>query len=808
MLNLRVLKSAVNCVTLGVDLQDQNVARIYRARRSSGPYEEVGVADGGTHVDTVDLEPGKTYYYHAVSLRLPHLYPDRESSKGIRPVAATVPRAPREKRVTVTKKRQEFAVTMGGYLDESNSVTMGPEVYCPGPNSSMPPYDQAFEPNLYVTIENAGETDLINPWVVANGQRDWWSVETMVREVVGKRALTEAEKMMAVWKFVVDEVYDSRCGLSWFDDLSDPVKLFNVYGFEGCVGYAVATSRLAEEMGVKAREVWVGGVLDGHGRGRSCSHTIFEACGDGAWHLLDTDQMLFFLKRDNRTVAGVEDLAEDVDLIRRTHRNLGLAGKDLAEKEFYETQFREREFVYPPNRSGAWANQAGHMTQGVEERPPPHTMALRLRPGEKLVRYWDDAGKTVVRGRRLHPDVRFSNGKLVYQPDLRWPLALKGTESRSNLKQEKAGKRPALHPKGAREISEVVWKVASPYAIAGARVGLTCRRESREDGLEVLFSKDGRNWRSVWMASGDRMEACVGLDWYVNPALNDWREERDLGWRMGPCYQFYIKVAMWAGSHPDAVGLDSIRFDTDIQCATRSLPSLFCGKNRIVYRDETRGPRKARVTYGWQEEHSVRPPGTPEPLFPQPGADVDRLDFEFHWHRPKGRGPRVDDYHIQVSRYADFRWCVCPAFDRYVSRTGYAGKTCWQPQFPNLLNPDETYYWRVRARNARGAWGEWSRAFAFVPHGPRHPVELAVKRRGRGRALTWSPHPEGNRPVGYRVYGSPEPGFSAGEDCLLGSVEEPCWPLKVAAGRRRMSYRVAAVDANGVPSTPSGSIAG
>lgn len=158
----------------------------------------------------------------------------------------------------------------------------------------------------------------------------------------------------------------------------------------------------------------------------------------------------------------------------------------------------------------------------------------------------------------------------------------------------------------------------------------------------------------------------------------------------------------------------------------------------------------------------------------------------------------MDDYHVQVSRYADFRWCVCPTFDRYVGRTRYAGKTRWQPEFPNLLNPDERYYWRVRARNAQGVWGEWSTVRSFVPHGPRLPLDLQV-RNGR---LTWKANPEGNCAVKYQVYGSMETGgFSAGPDDLLGEVEIPTWPLNGAP--KGMSYRVVAVDARGVPSTPS-----
>ena len=256
-------------------------------------------------------------------------------------VEVQVPCAPCEKEVGLTQEAEAFEIRMGGYVDESNAVTLGPEVYCPGPNSSMPPYDQVFEPNLYVVIENTGETDVVNPWLVANGQRDWWSVETMAKEAIGGRDLDEEDRMMALWQFVVDEVYDSRCGMSWYDDVSDPVKLFNAYGFEGCIGYAIATSRLGEVMGVKSREVWVGGILDGHGRGRQCSHTIFEAWANGAWHLLDTDQMVFFLNRDNRTVASVADLARDPRTDEQVAPKSGAGGKGSGGEGLLQRAVRE-----------------------------------------------------------------------------------------------------------------------------------------------------------------------------------------------------------------------------------------------------------------------------------------------------------------------------------------------------------------------------------------------------------------------------------------------------------------------------------
>jgi hypothetical protein len=833
-MELQVLSVTVNCITLGIDRAGSSAARIYRARQASGRYEEIGTAWADTFKDTSDREAGRTYYYRAEPWRTPDLHPESGSWTGGDPVAATASRPAKQKRVLLTQGRQSFRVFLDGCLDESNTVTKGPEVYCPGPHSSMPPYEQVFEPNVYIGMENVGDADVLNPWVVVNGRRDWWSSDSIVGEVVDGRALTATEKALAIWRFVSEEVYDSRAGGSWFDDMADPVKLLNVYGFEGCVANAVASRRLGEAMGLESREVWLGGTLDGHGRGRLCTHDIFEARTDGVWHFLDTDMMLLFLRRDNQTVAGSEDLAQDLDLLRRSHRNMGLCGRDMPDKDFYYALFGQQQLVFPPSKGGVWTDSAGRFVHAPGEYPPPHTMALRLRPGEKLVRFWDNIGKNVVRHRRLHPDVRYSNGKLVYRPSLHHPIALEGLHSSADVVQEASPRRCALHPARIGTVCEAVWKVDSPYAIAGARVGFSCRRLPGENGFELLFSRDGQNWRSVFVACESRLDTCVELDCFLNPALYDSREGRDAGRQLGPCYAYYIKVAMWAGAKPDGVGLDSIVFDTDIQCATRSLPSLFCGSNTVSYRDDSAGDRRVRLTYGWEEAHSPRPPLAPELVYPASGADVDRLDFEFRWRRPARVPRKTGDFHVQVSRHPDFRWCVCPTFDRYVNRTAYAGRTRWQAEFPNLLNPDETYYWRVRARGGKGVWGTWSEVRAFTPHGPRHPIDLALQKRGNLRSLVWRPNPQGNEPAQYRIYGSMEPGgFSASPENLLGTVDaarlplrsggaasgisprlplrsgdatsgmSPGWPLRSGGATRGMSLRVVAVDSGGVPSTPS-----
>ena len=81
MLKVKVVSREVNCVTLQIDLGRYRGARIYRARRAVGPYEEVGLAQKKTYVDSAALAPGKTYYYLAMSWTTPWLIPEPEDRK-------------------------------------------------------------------------------------------------------------------------------------------------------------------------------------------------------------------------------------------------------------------------------------------------------------------------------------------------------------------------------------------------------------------------------------------------------------------------------------------------------------------------------------------------------------------------------------------------------------------------------------------------------------------------------------------------------------------------------------------------------
>ena len=84
---------------------------------------------------------------------------------------------------TATSSRHEYAVEMGGTMDGENTRTpIGYGVW-----------SQAFEPNISLRMENVGEVDVVNPWILVNGKRNWRTVEDVVAEAISGRK-TEKEK--------------------------------------------------------------------------------------------------------------------------------------------------------------------------------------------------------------------------------------------------------------------------------------------------------------------------------------------------------------------------------------------------------------------------------------------------------------------------------------------------------------------------------------------------------------------------------------------------------------------------------------
>ena len=603
---------------------------------------------------------------------------------------------------TITKGAEKYRVVQGGTMDGRNCRTpMGV-----GMNSEGA-FFQSWESNRSVRMENVGETDMVNPWL-SNGRNEFRNVAEIVRSAI-RPDMTEAEKAYAIWFQQIR--YRHHAGGD-NNELGDAVKVFNVYGFNTCGNDSICLAALWKQAGFRVAPA------------RALGHCISQAFYDGAWHLLDGDMHCVYLLRDNETVASDVQLARDHDLIKRTHSNGILLvdtqwdGQGTSALYFTETEI------------------AGQRSGKADT-----TMNMVLRPGEAIVWRWGQLNPlkyhTALYTMPTYKKVIY-NGLWEYRPDLGKPAWRRGATTVENVRSGPGGL--TAQP---GKVGSIVWTMKSPYVFVGGRI------EAEGDGARFSIRQGGKPWKEVPPGNLDRFFPIVGP----------------------PQYAYQVKCELGGGA-----SLKKVAILNDVQMAPMALPEMAVGENRFTYSDETKGTRRVRITHEWVERSASRPPAAPAAVYPPDGGESDGTDIVFKWTVPEdGDGDGMSDYQFELSRRPDVKLPLSMSFYKLISRTLDASRTWakegWtfskvKPQYtlrePGLLTPDTRYYWHVRARDAKGVWGPWSKAFSFTARGAACPLGVKVdwdEAKGVG-TLRWKANPVGRRPAKYRVYGSDERGFT------------------------------------------------
>jgi hypothetical protein len=526
----------------------------------------------------------------------------------------------------------------------------------------------------------------VNPRITVNGLYDWYDAKSLAAEIT-RDCVTDEEKALAVWSWIRYRTYQ----LSPFDHSAlHPVRAMNGYGYGICGHVAAWMKCLWTAAGLKARvqELW--------------GHTVSEAFYNGAWHMLDGNVKVFYLDRDNRTIASLATLEHDKELVERAihprEREPWFIGPDAPE--------RNREFVrYLTSYKD---NYEENSYDG--EIAKDYSMAMTLKPGEKLVRWWTPRlGKFEGRNGRPVAPLQYANGQLIWEPnlrsvDIRPYLSIPGYGNIATAAP--AGKSPAIRVADLQDElytrpSTFSIPIESPYPIVGARFSCTLVKEgdSSLDSASIFFG-DPR-----W-ATGDLYE----YRWSAGPQ----RVELDLDSKFmssAAKYGYSIGFAIRgnATSEPATqTGVDAFRFETDLQVSPQSLPALSLGKNTIRFRQQSSG--KVRITHAWREITDRRPPGKVETaLNAGDGHEIPTVTPVLRWSEPVPAGSAVaTDYQVMVSLRPDCRWPLSTTLHQNVG----SEKREWRVP-AGFLNPGTTYYWRVRARSLERDIGEWGPVFRF-----------------------------------------------------------------------------------------------
>jgi Transglutaminase-like superfamily len=573
--------------------------------------------------------------------------------------------------------------------------------------------------NLTIVIENLGQEPIVNPRITVDGRYDWFDVETMAREVT-RGCKTDEERALAIAEFI-------RKNFHHLDSPGDrethnPVVSLNVYGYANCAYHSSAFVSMCRALGIPARvwEVWL--------------HTVSEAYYNNAWHMLDSDIGLNYLLDDNRTIASIEQLwadqkitggkEENANLTKFSGRNKAvfMVYTDIEGNNTYLSQdgVRQRGYRYFHDDYHCYV-QTGYDRFTYEQ----HSMAMTLRPWEKLVRNWKGGEKyyDYKRHNELYErdkkpyrkPILYGDGQLIWKPDLR------SEKARLYLNQEMPpayifddGQEPPVHVKRRQGgvyvvATRAIFDVETPYTILGGRLKARLYRgaATRWDRLTATVnSRTGPVKERVWSAPRGEtgsIDVDLSLDEVLFPTGERGRRSYSVEFNF---------TANEKNDPPTQSGLEEVEFVTDIQCAPNSLPALSLGKNIIRYRDETPGEHKVKITHLWRERTDNHPPKPPQDaVYPRHGGVVDNLAPLFKWKAAKDtdRADRIEDYRITISFDPQCRWPVATALK---SLTG-SSKPEWKlPE--GWLNRNTTYYWKVEAKDSRGIWGDCSPVFRFA----------------------------------------------------------------------------------------------
>ncbi len=314
---------------------------------------------------------------------------------------------------------------------------------------------QAWESNRSVRMENVGEEDLINPWL-SNGRNNFRNVAEIVTSAVVP-GMTDAERAFALW---FQEIRYRHHSGGDNDELLDPVKVFNVYGYNTCGNDSISLATLWRAAGLKAAPA------------RALGHCISQAFYDGAWHFYDGDMHSVYLLRDNETVAGEQEIVRDHDLIKRTHSQ-GILFPDT----WWQGQGMCAMYFYEGTVAGE---------RGGDLRT---SMNMVLRPGEAIVWRWGQVSPLkhhCARGNMpTYPSLIY-NGLWEYRPDFSKDTWRKGASTVENVSSDPGGLAAET-----RKTATVIWTMRSPYVFVGGRL--------EAYGTDAKFSVcvDGKTWLKV-----------------------------------------------------------------------------------------------------------------------------------------------------------------------------------------------------------------------------------------------------------------------------------------------------------------------
>lgn len=422
------------------------------------------------------------------------------------------------------------------------------------------------------------EAQVYSPKVLAKGQADATDLRRLAESIYARAgAKTPRERAEAIWRFFLTDGRFVAPGF-WYHiagwayeepvgEALDPLKLMNSYGFGLCYQIAPVMEAVFEAGGFEDARVWF---LTGH--------TVTEVYYDGAYHHYDSD-MLGYTTVGNgpaatSRVASVRNLEKDGSIM--TGKLTGPRKSDPARtpSPWYPADVQAAAI---PGLAEAFTTASDNSLFPFQRSPMGHAMDFVLRPGERLIRYYQPEGKGLFYlpykwdGKAWNEFPREIAEYKIRTED--------GPVSQKDARRWATGKieyRPQVSA-----AASAVYEVRSPYVIIDAEFQMGIAPVTAQQAVRIETSADdGR----TWTGAGELASAKQG-GFRAEPAVLT-RSAHGRRTAVSGTYGYLVRVTVPAGAR-----VEDLLLSTRFQLNPRTLPELKAGRNELAF---TAGPARVR----------------------------------------------------------------------------------------------------------------------------------------------------------------------------------------------------------------------
>ncbi|MBA3708824.1 MAG: hypothetical protein H0W83_08415 [Planctomycetes bacterium] len=423
--------------------------------------------------------------------------------------------------------------------------------------------------------------------VVSDKIEDVSSFEAWKKSFI-KDGMSDEQKAMAIWTTVVKFRHQDPPPNEYLqgeDNVHDPIKTFNVYGYGQCCCASSNIEALSRQIGLQARGWGIN------------NHSVPEVFFNDAWHLLDASVICYYPK-DDKSIAGVEEMSANPDELVKPER-----ARPALQGPRYDSLTGDHDMKHMPDSYRKKGDRPFLYDYGYSMG---YEVNVQLRPGEKLVRNWSNKGLHVnqaenggdpesFKGRigfeqfKYAADFgdiangRIGNGTHEYIAPLASAAFRASALQADNLAttgEDKAA--PAIHVKDAAQPGVLVVRMPCSYVCLGGELAFTAA--IKQGKIDVAYSDNN------------------GVDWKDLSSVTASGENKiDLKPLIYRRYDYRLRFTM----NGAGTGLDALRIVNDIQHSQRPLPALGQGSNTIAF---SAGAQTGTITVegGVSAEHKAQ----------------------------------------------------------------------------------------------------------------------------------------------------------------------------------------------------------